>query len=52
MTAVWGMALSGLVIAIAVSLAVITPADGGSAGPAWPGVPLLIGRGRAAPRGA
>jgi hypothetical protein len=38
----WGIALSGLVIAIAVSRAVITPGDGGAAVPAWPGVALLI----------
>jgi GT2 family glycosyltransferase len=42
MTAGWGIALSGLVIAIAVSRAVITPGDGSAAVPAWPGVALLI----------
>ncbi len=42
MMAGWGIALAGLVIAIAVSRAVITPADGGSAVSAWPGVALLI----------
>jgi GT2 family glycosyltransferase len=42
MMAGWGVALSGLVVAIAVSRAVITPPDGGSAVPAWPGVALLI----------
>jgi GT2 family glycosyltransferase len=38
----WGVALSGLVVAIAVSRAVITPSGGGSAVPAWPGMALLI----------
>ena len=42
MTAGWGIALSGLVIAIAVSRVVVTPADGASAVSAWPGVALLI----------
>jgi len=42
MMAGWGIALSGLVIAIAVSRAVITPGDGGAAVSAWPGVALLI----------
>ncbi len=42
MTAGWGLALSGLVIAIAVSRAVISPADGSSPVSAWPGVALLI----------
>jgi len=42
MTAGWGVALSGMVIAIAVSRVVITPGDGGAAVPAWPGVALLI----------
>jgi GT2 family glycosyltransferase len=42
MTAGWGIALSGLVIAIAVSRVVITPAGGASAVSAWPGVALLI----------
>ncbi len=36
------MALSGLLVAVAVSRVVITPATGGPAVPAWPGVALLI----------
>jgi GT2 family glycosyltransferase len=42
MMAGWGVALSGLLISVAVSRAVVTPADGGSAVSAWPGVALLI----------
>jgi GT2 family glycosyltransferase len=38
----WGVALSGLLVAVAVSRAVVTPAGGGPAVPAWPGVALLI----------
>ena len=42
MLAGWGLALSGLLAAVAVSRVVITPATGGPAVPAWPGVALLI----------
>jgi GT2 family glycosyltransferase len=42
MMAGWGIALAGLLIAIAVSRFLITPADGGPAVAAWPGVALAI----------
>jgi GT2 family glycosyltransferase len=42
MMAGWGVALSGLLISVAVSRAVITPVGGGAAVSAWPGVALLI----------
>ena len=42
MLAGWGLALSGFLVAVAVSRVVITPATGGPAVPAWPGVALLI----------
>jgi GT2 family glycosyltransferase len=42
MLAGWGVALSGLAIAVAVSRVMVTPAAGGPAVPAWPGVALLI----------
>jgi GT2 family glycosyltransferase len=38
----WGVALSGLLVAVAVSRAVVTPASGGPAVSVWPGVALLI----------
>jgi GT2 family glycosyltransferase len=38
----WGVALSGLLIAVAVSRAVVTPPGNDSAVAAWPGVALLI----------
>jgi GT2 family glycosyltransferase len=41
-TAGWGIALAGVLVAIVVSRAVITPGDGGSAVSAWPGAALLI----------
>ena len=42
MMAGWGLALGGLLIAVAVSRAMIRPANGGSAASAWPGVALLL----------
>ena len=42
MLAGWGVALSGLAIAVAVSRVMITPPAGGPAVSAWPGVALLI----------
>jgi GT2 family glycosyltransferase len=42
MLAGWAVALSGLAIAVAVSRVMITPATGGPAVSAWPGVALLI----------
>jgi GT2 family glycosyltransferase len=42
MLAGWGVALSALLIAVAVSRVMITPAVGAAAVPAWPGVALLI----------
>ena len=42
MLAGWGVALSGLAIAVAVSRVMITPPTGGPAVSAWPGVALLI----------
>jgi GT2 family glycosyltransferase len=42
MLAGWGVALAGLLAAVAVSRVVITPAAGAPAVPAWPGVALLI----------
>jgi len=41
-TAGWGVALFGLLIAIAVSRAVVTPPGGDSGIPAWPGVALTV----------
>ncbi|HEY3734686.1 MAG TPA: glycosyltransferase [Streptosporangiaceae bacterium] len=38
----WGVALSGLLVAIVVSRMVVSPPGGGAAVPAWPGVALLI----------
>lgn len=38
----WGVALSGLLAAIVVSRFIVTPAGGGAAVPAWPGVALLF----------
>jgi GT2 family glycosyltransferase len=40
--AAWGVALSGLLTAIAVSRFVVSPPDGGPAVPAWPGVALIF----------
>jgi GT2 family glycosyltransferase len=40
--AAWGMALSGLLTAIAVSRFLVSPPDGGPAVPAWPGVALIF----------
>jgi GT2 family glycosyltransferase len=42
MLAGWGVALSGLLVAVAVSRAVVTPGTGEPAVSAWPGVGLLI----------
>src|SRR5262249_22491128 len=42
MMAGWGLALGGLLIAVAVSRAMIRPANGGAAASAWPGVALLL----------
>jgi GT2 family glycosyltransferase len=42
MLAGWGVALSGLLVAVAVSRLVVTPGSGEPAVPAWPGVGLLI----------
>jgi GT2 family glycosyltransferase len=42
MLAGWGVALAGLLVAVAVSRVTVTPATGGPAVPAWPGVALLI----------
>jgi GT2 family glycosyltransferase len=42
MMAGWGLALGGLLIAVAVSRVMIRPANGGSAASAWPGVALLL----------
>jgi len=42
MLAGWGVALSGLVAAVAVSRVVVTPDSGGPTVAAWPGVALLI----------
>ena len=38
----WGAAIFGLLVAIGVSRVVVTPADGGPAVPAWPGLGLAI----------
>jgi GT2 family glycosyltransferase len=38
----WGVALSGLLIAIAVSRFQVSPPDGGPALPVWPGVALIV----------
>jgi GT2 family glycosyltransferase len=38
----WGIALSGLLVAVAVSRVVVTPGNDEPAVPAWPGVALLI----------
>jgi len=38
----WGVALFGLLIAIVVSRAVVTPPDGGAGVPAWPGIALAV----------
>jgi GT2 family glycosyltransferase len=38
----WGAAIFGLAVAIAVSRVVVTPAAGGPAVPAWPGLALAI----------
>jgi len=40
--AAWGVALAGLLTAIAVSRFVVRPPDGGPAVPAWPGVALIF----------
>ncbi len=42
MMAGWGLAVGGLLIAIAVSRAMIAPANGGPAASVWPGVALLL----------
>jgi GT2 family glycosyltransferase len=42
MLAGWGVALTGLLVAVAVSRIMITPTAGGPAVSAWPGVALLI----------
>jgi GT2 family glycosyltransferase len=42
MTAGWGIALSGMLVAVAVSRVMVTPTAGGPAVSAWPGVALLI----------
>jgi GT2 family glycosyltransferase len=42
MMAGWGLAVGGVLIAIAVSRAMIRPANGGPAASAWPGVALLL----------
>ena len=42
MLAGWGVALTGFLVAVAVSRIMVTPAAGGSAVSAWPGVALLI----------
>ncbi len=42
MMAGWGLALGGLLIAVAVSRAMVRPPDGGPATSAWPGVALLL----------
>jgi GT2 family glycosyltransferase len=42
MLAGWGVALAGLLVAVAVSRVTVTPATGGPAVAAWPGVALLI----------
>ena len=42
MLAGWGVALAGLLVAVAVSRVMVTPAAGGPAVSAWPGVALLI----------
>jgi GT2 family glycosyltransferase len=42
MLAGWGVALSGLLVAVAVSRMVVTPGSGEPAVSAWPGVALLI----------
>ncbi|HLQ56908.1 MAG TPA: glycosyltransferase [Streptosporangiaceae bacterium] len=41
-TAGWGVALFGLLIAIAVSRAAVTPPGSGATVPAWPGVALTV----------
>ena len=41
-TAGWGVALVGLLIAIAVSRVTVTPPAGGPSVPAWPGVALAV----------
>jgi GT2 family glycosyltransferase len=38
----WGIALSGLLAAIAMSRVKVTPPGGGPAGPSWPGVALIL----------
>jgi GT2 family glycosyltransferase len=42
MLAGWGVALAGLLVAVAVSRVMVTPATGGPAVSAWPGVALLM----------
>jgi GT2 family glycosyltransferase len=42
MLAGWGVALAGLLVAVALSRVMVTPATGGPAVSAWPGVALLI----------
>jgi GT2 family glycosyltransferase len=42
MLAGWGVALAGLLVAVAVSRVMVTPAAGGPAVSAWPGVALLM----------
>jgi GT2 family glycosyltransferase len=38
----WGVALCGLLVALAVSRVVVTPASGGAPVPAWPGDAMLL----------
>ncbi len=38
----WGAAIAGLLVAIVVSRTVVSPADGGPAVPAWPGIALAM----------
>ena len=40
--AAWGLGLSGLLVAIAISRFVVTPPAGGAAVPVWPGVALIF----------